>query len=180
MAITVTNGEPVVLARQRIHLVKEFTYEFRQPYHTAKNLQTDEARAFISRMRAEARALAFRAIHSLQRDLETKGYKLIRNCVLLASGRALPALPQILAAHSLIHSADGELFREALLHASARCGLEAFTAKEKEILHAASHVLRVKPEKLSRRIAELGNPLGPPWTQDEKLGVAVAWLALSS
>ena len=33
--------------------------------------------------------------------------------VLLASGRPLPALEKILAAHPLIHSAEGEFFRHA-------------------------------------------------------------------
>jgi hypothetical protein len=180
VALAVTKSAPAVLARQRVHLVKTFTYEFRQPYHTAEKLPLDEARAFISRIQAEARRLAFRAIHSLQAVLDVQGYKLIRSGLLLASGRPLPRLPQILASHSLIHAADGELFREALLHASARCGLESVTAKEREVLDATSRLLRLKPNDLSRRIVELGRPLGPPWSQDEKLASVVAWLALTS
>ena len=38
IALTVTKGAPVVLVRERIHLVKNFTYEYRQPYHTAEKL----------------------------------------------------------------------------------------------------------------------------------------------
>ncbi len=180
VALAVTNSVPAVLARQRVHLVETFTYRFRQPYHTAKNLTIVEASAFISRIQSEARSLAFIAIHTLQGALEKQGYKLIRSGLLLASGRPLPLLPQILASHALIHTADGELFREALLHASSRCGLEAYPAKEREVLDATASLLRVKPNDLSRRIAELGRPLGPPWTQDEKLSSVVAWLALAS
>lgn len=180
VALAVTNSVPAVLARQRVHLVETFTYRFRQPYHTAKNLPIDEASAFISRIQSEARSLALIAIHTLQGVLEKQGYKLIRSGLLLASGRPLPPLPQILASHALIHTADGELFREALLHASSRCGLEAFPAKEREVLDATASLLRVKPNDLARRIAELGRPLGPPWTLDEKLSSAVAWLALAS
>ena len=47
VALSLARGAPCVLARQRIHLVETFTYRFRQPYHTAKNLPLDEARAFI-------------------------------------------------------------------------------------------------------------------------------------
>ncbi len=180
VALAVRRGVPSVLARQRVHLVKMFTYEFRQPYHTAAKMPPTEGRAFISRVQTEARLLAFRALHEHRASLETQGYKLTRCGLLLASGRPLPSLPQILASHSLIHTADGELFRGALLHASARCALEAVTVKERELMDDASRVLRIKPSDLTRRIAELGRPLGPPWSQDEKFASLVAWLALTS
>jgi hypothetical protein len=180
VALTLTKGAPTVLARQRVHLVETFTYEFRQPYHTGEKMPLDEARAFVARMQKESRRLALDAICKLQADLKAQGHSLARSGLLLASGRPLPALPQILASHSLIHSADGELFREALLDASARCGLKAQTIKEREILETASRTLHLKPADLTRRIAELGRALGSPWTQDEKAAALVAWLALRS
>lgn len=178
VALAVTKGAPSVLARQRVHLVKTFTYEFRQPYHTAEKMPPNKGRLFISRVQAEARRLAFRAIRDLQAGLEAQGYELARCGLLLASGRPLPRLPEILASHALIHTADGELFREALLHASARCGLETVTVKERELVAVASRALRLKPGDLTRRAAELGRPLGPPWSQDEKFASLAAWLAL--
>jgi hypothetical protein len=180
VALAVTKGPPVVLARERIHLVDTFTYRFRQPYHTAERMPADEGRAFISRAQAEARRLAYGAIHDLQENLQAQGYQLTRCGLVLASGRPLPSLPQILASHALIHTADGELFREALLHASARCSLDVTTAKERELLEDAASALRIKPKDLTRRIAELGRPLGSPWTQDEKFASMIAWLALVS
>ena len=175
-----TNGEPQILARQRLHLVDPFTYKFRQPYHTAEKMPLDEARASISRVETQAKRLAYRAIHELQRSLRAQGYRLTRCGVVTASGRPLPSLPQILASHAIIHTADGELFRRALLHASNRCGLANATVKERELLTEASRVLQLKPDVLTRRIAELGRPLGAPWTQDEKFASLVAWLALVS
>lgn len=180
VAICSTKGVPRVLARERIHLVETFTYEFRQPYHTAEKMPLEEARAFIARVETEARSLTHCAIHELQQNLEAQGYKLRRCGLVLASGRTLPALPQILASHALIHTADGELFRRAILDASARSGLAAATTKERDLPYQASRVLRLKPSDLSRRIADLGRPLGPPWSQDEKLASLVAWLALAS
>jgi hypothetical protein len=180
VALAVTKGGPVVLARERIHLVETFTYKFRQPYHTAERIPRDEGIAFISLIQADARRLAHRAIQKLQENLQAQGYQLARCGLVLASGRPLPGLPQILASHALIHTADGELFREALLHASARSGLDATTAKERELLETASGTLRISPKVLARRIAELGRPLGSPWTQDEKFASLMAWLALVS
>ena len=38
VALAVMQGAPSVLARQRLHLVETFAYEFRQPYHTAEKM----------------------------------------------------------------------------------------------------------------------------------------------
>jgi hypothetical protein len=180
VAVCVDNGAPVVLARQRVHLVDTFTYEFRQPFHTAEKMLDGQAREFISRMQAEARRLAYRAIQELASRTQEQGVKLTRCGLLLASGRPLPALDKILASHALIHTADGELFREAILHASARCGLGDFKIKDKELLARTGEVLRAKPNELVRRATELGRPLGAPWSQDEKFATLAAWLALVS
>jgi hypothetical protein len=180
VAVCVEKGAPIVLARQRVHLVETFTYEFRQPYHTAEKMLAGQAREFIARMQAEARRLAYRAIGELASRTQEQGVKLTRCGLLLASGRPLPELEKILASHALIHTADGELFREALLHASARCGLKEFTIKEKELLDRGGQALRAKPNELMLRVAELGRALGSPWTQDEKFATLAAWLALGS
>jgi hypothetical protein len=179
IAVSAAKDGPDLLTRRRIHLVKTFTYEYRQPYHTAAKLSPDEAGVFVAHVRSEARNLAFRALRELKAELEQQNYSLERCGLLLASGRPLPALPKILAAHSLIHTADGELFREALLHAAARCSLKPVTIKERELLDSASRALRATPGSLTRRVAELGRGLGPPWSQDEKLASLVAWLAAS-
>ncbi len=179
VAVCVEKGSPVVLARQRVHLVETFTYEFRQPYHTAEKMLLGQAREFIARMQAEARRLAYRAVRELASRTQEQGMKLTRCGLLLASGRTLPVLEKILVSHALIHTADGELFREALLHASARGGLLEFTIKEKELLDGAGRVLRAKPKELMRRVTELGRAFGAPWSQDEKFATLAGWLALA-
>jgi len=178
VAIALEEGSPIVLVRQRPQLVKTFTYEFRQPYHSAERAPRAEAQGVISRIRTEARTLAYKVIHSVQQNLLKQGYEVKYCGLLLASGRPLPSLARILGSHALIHTADGELFREALLHASKRCGLETFTVKERELLDKSSDSLRLQPEAISRRAASLGVGLGPPWTQDEKLSALTAWLSL--
>src|SRR5437773_6007986 len=87
VAVCLEKGAPVVLARERVHLVETFTYEFRQPYHTAEKLPLGQARDFIERVRDEARRLAHRAIHGLQSDLQKKGIALKSCGLLLASGK---------------------------------------------------------------------------------------------
>src|SRR5467141_3369275 len=180
VAVCVDRGAPIVLARQRVHLVETFSYEFRQPYHTAEKMLAGQGREFIGRVRDDARRLAYRAVRELESRTQEQGVELTRCGLLLASGRPLPGLEKILASHALIHAADGELFREALLHASARYGLQDFTIKEKELLDRAGQVFHAKPNELMRRVTELGRSLGTPWSQDEKLATLAAWLGLAT
>jgi hypothetical protein len=179
VAVCLENGAPVVLQRQPVHLVQTFTYKFRQPYHTAARLGIADGREFIAEVRAKARALAYAAIGDLRGELEGRGYQLKRSALLLAAGKPLPELEKILASHALIHTADGELFRECLLHASERCGLAVVCIKERELLEQATKALRKARPTLLRRVTELGQAFGSPWTQDEKFATLAAWLALA-
>ena len=180
VAVAIQKGQPVILVRQRPHLVATFSYTFRQPYHTAEKMTLDEAKIFLAQQRKDARRLAFAAIRTAQSEVAQQGFKITRTALLMASGRPLPELPKILASHSIIHTADGEFFREALLHACARADLAVTTIKERELLAFASTTLRRKPPALNRFIDDLGKPLGSPWTQDEKFATVAAWLALTA
>ena len=180
VAVVIEKGAPSVAAKQRPHLVETFTYAFRQPYHTAEKMPLGEAREFIARVQGEARRLAYRAIRGVQSDLQELGISFTRCALLLASGRPLPILEKIIAYHALIHTAYGELFREAILHACARCGLKTTTIKDKELLEDAKSVLRIQPAVLMRRVTELGRPFSAPWSQDEKFATLAAWFALAS
>jgi hypothetical protein len=178
VVVWLEKGAPVVLDRKRAHLVKTFSYTFRQPYHTAEKMPLAEARKFVAQVQTEARELACRAVDEMQSSLEDLKIKLTRGSLLLASGRPLPDLEKILASHALIHTADGELFRESIVHGCARCGVKMESIKERELLEQAGTALHLKTTELMRRVTELGKPLGPPWSQDEKFATLAAWLAL--
>lgn len=179
VAVCLEEGVPKVVHRERIHLVEEFTYRFRQPYHTAERLSLVEAREFIRRAQTTAKGMAHRSIRGLQKQLKRDGYGLNCAALLLASGKALPELEKILASHAMIHTADGELFRAALTRASVRCGLQVVSLKEKSVVAEAGQVLGLAEAAVSKRVAEMGRELGAPWSQDEKLAALAAWLALA-
>jgi hypothetical protein len=178
VVVALEKGKPVVLLRERAHLVRTFNYSFRQPYHTAARVPLPEGRTFIAQVKKDARKLAYAALRAAQSRLRETDYRMAHGGLLLASARALPSLERILAAHPLIHTADGELFREALAHASAKLGLQEFRVREKELLRLGAQVLRKNEAKLQKQLTELGCSLGSPWTQDEKFAALAAWLAL--
>jgi hypothetical protein len=138
----------------------------------------EEGREFISSVRAKAQDLAYRALHGLQAELKKRGYDLGCGALLLASGRPLPELEKVLASHAMIHTADGELFRESLAHASERCGVTLLRIKDRELVEQASKAFRLPQPDLLRRATEMGRPLGAPWSQDEKYAALAAWLVL--
>lgn len=170
---------PVVVDRRKIQLVKTFTYTFRQPYHTAEKMPRQDAAKFIASVQSDAKRRALSSLRSLQTDLAEGDFKIVRGALLLSSGRALPALEQILASHALIHTADGELFRDSLRAACARCALPVQGIREKELFATASKALGIQAAILKRRIAAFGKSLGPPWSQDEKFAALAAWLTLA-
>ena len=179
VVVALEKGKPIVLARQRPHLVATFSYTFRQPYHTAEQMRLEEAEAFLKKQREEARCLAAEGLKAAQADVAQQGYKVTRAALLTASGRPLPELAKILAAHSLIHTADGEFFREALLHGCERQKLRITAIKERELMAVASAKLARSPAALTTFLTKLGMPLGAPWSQDEKFAALAAWLELA-
>jgi hypothetical protein len=179
VAVSLEKGEPVVLERRKLLLVKTFSYTFRQPYHTAANMPQGDAAEFVRNVEKESLGLALAGIRSLQKELGELDYKICGCGLLLASGRELPEFEKILASHALIHTADGELFRESIRHSCGRAKVKLTAIKERDLLAAASKHLKKRPEFLNRQVAELGKSLGPPWTQDEKLATLAAMLTLA-
>ena len=180
VAVSLEDGVPVVLQRRKLLLVKTFSYTFRQPYHTAEKMPPGDASEFVRGVETESRELALSGLRALEKELDSADYK-VRGCaLLLASGRKLPEFEKILASHALIHTADGELFREAIRHGCVRAKLPLTAIKERELLAAASKRLNKRPEFLNRQVAALGKSLGPPWTQDEKLATLAAWFTLAN
>jgi hypothetical protein len=91
----------------------------------------------------------------------------------------LPDLAAILRSHALIHTAEGEFFRDVLVHASEHCSLPVTKIKEREIWERGSKILGRSSADLQQQINGLGKSLGPPWRQDEKLASMAALIALA-
>jgi hypothetical protein len=180
VAVAGTPRAPVVLARQRIELSDPAFEGSKQPYHAAESQPLPKAAKIIDRCAGDARRLARQAFREVIEELGLAGYRAAACGLLLASGRPLPALPAILASHALIHTADGELFRDALAAAGQENGWTIIRVKEKEVPAVAAAGLRVPAEELQRRVNALGRSLGPPWTVDQKLAAIAGWLALAS
>jgi len=172
--------KPAVVERRRLQTADAAIPGSKQPYHAAEGWELKKAAQYLQGCTARSRLLARQAVRSVINDLKRRGYEVVGCGVLLGSGRSLPALAGILASHPLIHTAEGQLFRDVLVHAGQRCRLPVTGVKERELFPQAAARLRLPVPKLQSRIAEMGRDLGPPWTQDQKLAALAAWLALAS
>ncbi len=171
---------PAVIDRRRIQLVDPGIPGSKQPYHAAQNLDLKKAEEVVRRSTKQARRLARRALRAVMDDLREKGHDLVGCGILLGSGRPATTLAATLASHALIHTAEGELFRGALTHASEHHDLPVTGVRERELYARAAAELRVPADKLRNRVSEMGRAIGPPWTQDEKHATLVGWLALTA
>jgi hypothetical protein len=178
VAVSGTRGSIEVVDRRRIELSASKRPGPRQPYHEAEGQKLEKARQIVARYAEEAARLASEGFRAVLADLKTRGHEVVGCGLLLASGRPLPDLESILASHALIHSADGELFREAIADGAKRHRLNLVRVREKEVVGEAASRLRLEPAALQSRVAALGKTVGPPWTQDQKLAAIAAWLAL--
>jgi len=179
VVVSLEKGKPVVLRRRRVRLVKTFSYAYRQPYHTAEKMELAVAGKFVAGVRVEAEELAFGALRELKMELKKLEWQVEHCALLLASGRALPEFEKILSSHALIHTADGELFREAIRGACKSGRLRVIGIKERELVERCADEFSLKPAEVLRRVTELGREFGAPWTQDEKFATLAGWLALA-
>ena len=172
-------SKPVVLERRRIETADAAISGSRQPYHAAERLNPQKAETLIRTCRDSSARLATGAVSALVAQLTQNGHSVVGAGILFASGRPLPDLAATLRSHALIHTAEGEFFREALVQASGHCSLPVTRVKEREVWNRGAAVLGLGSPDLQRLIAELGRSLGPPWRQDEKLASLAAWIALA-
>jgi len=171
---------PHVLERRRIELADRATRGSVQPYHFAEGMELKKAEQWIDQCLNSSEGLGREAIAPTVGKLRRQGY-IMRACGLVrSSARPLPELASVLASHALIHTAEGEMFRDALTRASAHHGLSVLGVKERELFDRCASDLGMPAPEIESRVAELGKMLGPPWRQDEKFATLVAWLALAA
>lgn len=122
--------------------------------------------------------MAQEALKQALADLGEGEYRVTSAAVLMAAGRSLPSLPDILASHPLIHTAEGEFFRKLAIDACRKLKIPVAQIREKELDEQAKSALGKKAALVWRRISTMGASIGPPWTADHKAAALAALLTL--
>jgi hypothetical protein len=181
MAVSTRDDAVEVLARRRIALILPNAVGAQQPYHYSTNLQLADAEKFLRECATAAERLAARAIRELLDELRDRQYSVAACALLLAAGRELPSLEKILASHALIHTAEGEFFRQAVANACKRLDVSVTGMRERELGEHLQRACGPNAPRIEEQICALGKSLGPPWTQDQKAATRAAfalWMAM--
>jgi hypothetical protein len=167
VAVAGNPGSVQVLDRRRIVIADPQCPGANQPYHFAEKLELQAAEKHLATCAAVSEQLAVAAFRDVIHELN--GYEVAGAAILLASGRPLPSLQNILASHALIHTAEGEFFRHCVRKACERLGIHVTGIRERDLGERSA---------LQQEIANLGKIVGPPWTQDQKMAALAAMMVL--
>jgi len=181
-AVVVVAGDadnPLVLTRSRVEMADPRLPGSKQPYHEVEELSLEEAERRLARLRASAGTMASDAIRALIDDLGKRSSRPRAAGILDSSGRKGDNLAAVLASHALIHTADGDHFREALAEGCHRCGLAVVRVRQRDLVDRAAATLRQSPARLAAAVLTMGKPLGAPWGADQKSAALLAWLLLA-
>lgn len=178
IAVSVEAGGPKILERQRVSVIEPDAMGAVQPYHFATILPLEAAQAHLDRCARAAHLLAPEGLRAISESLRGRGFNPIACVILAASGHPVPTLAKTLASHTMIHTAEGEFFRNAFADACADLGLRTEKIRERDLLDRADKELSLTPAKIKNQLAAIGCEIGPPWTEDQKSAAIAAWLLL--
>lgn len=150
-----------------------------QPYHYAVRLEAPQQAEYLAQCAASSSRMAATAMAQVVSELHQRQYRIVAAAVLLASGRTLPALEKILAAHPLIHTAEGEFFRNAARQACEDLEIPVTAIRERDLDEQARVAFGKSTTKVLAGIASSGRVIGPPWTRDHKTAALAALLLLA-
>jgi hypothetical protein len=172
-AVTVSR-KPAVLDRRRVLLCDPELP--RQVYHAAVGLDLAEAGNLIAEVERSAAASAEHELAGIVARLSADGHRICGVAVAVGTAQLPADLTTILGLHTLLHAAEGELYRDALADAADAAGLPVLRFAGKTLL-AQAQAATGRP--IADTLADLGHGLGPPWAKDQKEAAAAALLVLT-
>ena len=172
-----------VVSRKRIIVMSSEVPGGHQPYHYAAELLAQgeglpACEKYIANCRTVCESMALSTVLDTVQELNTGEYRLAGAAVLTAAERTLPSLADILASHPLIHSAEGEFYRNALRKPCEHLKISVEAIRERELQKHARSTYGSGAKRVQGSIAALGKSIGPPWTSDHKAATLGALLVL--
>jgi hypothetical protein len=162
-----------VVLRRRIELLPPDQSVPRFVYHEAAELAAAESSKLIKRAARAAQAAAGTALAGILEELRS-GRVSIDAAGLATGSTAIPSdLAAILAAHTLIHAAEGVLFQEAVAEACEARGLRVVRTRERDLWPKLGG-------DVQKEVNGLRSLIGPPWAADQKTATAAALIALGT
>jgi hypothetical protein len=179
VAVSIDGDTLELVERAQVTLADGTMRGGRQPYHFAEKLEICEAQTYLEDYAAASERMALEAMGGIVQRLKGQGYRTMGCGLLTASGRLLPTLPAILASHALIHTAEGEFFRNAIRAACQRLGIPVRGYRQRDLDVRVTSFFGGDTGGIQEGIKSLGRAWGPPWTSDHKMAALAACLVLA-
>src|SRR5690348_13193930 len=155
-------GAIEVLDRRHVVLCDSEKDGSKQPFHAAEPMPLAQAESYIALCREATDGQAHEAIKTAQVICEHQGVNLCGICVITSSGRALPDLATILASHALIHAAEGEFYRDAILAAAQLLNIPASRLKAADALPHLAAQTDIGEADITKMLIAMGKAVGRP------------------
>jgi hypothetical protein len=168
--------EPQVIQRRRIDFASG---DERSVYHRVETMAADEAEAWIARVWTACEADTRVGVGQLIEDLAGAGVSLGVAVVPIGRAKAPDRWEDIIKSHSHMHAAEGDFYRGVVATACTNLGLEVRRVVERDLPGQVGQLLHIDAAALEQRLKSIGAPLGPPWTEDQKLATLAAWSCLA-
>ena len=179
VAVTGPATAPAAAWRGRLELWR--STETAQVYHAVRTSRDlAPASEHIRLAAVTARRIAVEELGTLLATLRADGYQPVTAAVPMGGMPVPRSLAAILPSHSLLHAAEGELFRDALIAAAEHHEVSVLRPPPGDLVVRAAKQLGRSQHVVLSTLAEMGRGLGPPWRKDEKDAALMAWLALVS
>lgn len=178
VAIAGGRGKEEVLLRHRVVIIDSKIAGSIQPYHYVAKKEISAAEKHVTRCASVSGNLAFEALTQLAAELGELNFAPKAAIVLLSSARPLPDLKAILASHALIHTAEGEFFRQAFRRAFEKLKIPVTGIRTRDLDNHALQAFGKAAPAIQKRIDGMGRSLGSPWTKDEKTAALAAAIVL--
>lgn len=167
-------GRPSLASRVDIAMVPDELPA--RVYHEAAYLPDAEASALVTTIERTAERAA--------RDVLAGTLKSAGNTAVLAlpidasDTHELPPTADIVASHSLMHVAETALYREALLAAADKHGLEVHRYEPATVRTELAHLAKFDQTEVDERLTDWGRVVGRPWRREHKEAALGAWLTV--
>jgi hypothetical protein len=170
-----------VLDRRRLEMIPGS--ERRHPrfvYHAARELSLEFAERFIRECADLSCANAKEALRVAIEDLGKRGYEVVAGSIIIGNRPLTAPLESILKNHSLVHTAEGELFRATIRSAGQALGVPVNEVRANELSSRAAAALGVSESRAERHLAGIGRAAGKPWAKDQRDACLAALIALAA
>jgi hypothetical protein len=182
-ALVAVSGRPgaiEILDRRKMIIIDPASPGVKQPYHHVAAMAIDAAERHLVQCASESKRLGLEALKRLFTQLKDRGFTLVGSAILLSSARPdLPDLERILVSHALVHTAEGEFFRQVFRQTFEDLDVPVTGIRERELDDHALDAFGKDTAAVRKSIDGMGRSLGPPWTQDEKLAALSAAIVLA-